>query len=63
MMGHLARNGRKHEGKSLRRIRRYKWEDDTKPVIRVVGCGSVECVQQIEDVNRWRVFVNTIIGL
>jgi hypothetical protein len=53
MMGHAARNGRKHDGKRKHRIHRYKWEDDTKPVIGLVGCGSVECVQQIQDVNRW----------
>jgi len=63
MMGHVARNGRKHEGKRLRRIHRCKWEDDTKPVIRSVECGSVECVQQIQDVNGWQVFVNTLMEL
>jgi hypothetical protein len=54
---------RKPEGKrSLGRPRRI-WEDGIRMDLREIGWGSVQWIQLAQDVDQWRVLVNTVMNL
>jgi hypothetical protein len=50
----------KPEGKRPLGRPRRRWEDSINMDLREVGCGGVEWIEQAQDRNRWRTFVNTV---
>jgi len=69
--GHVARMGEgrgvnrvllgKPEGKILLGRPRRRWEDNIKMDLREVG-GSVDWIELVQDRDRWRALVNTVMN-
>ena len=55
----------KPEGKKplVRPIRRHRWEDNIKMVLREVGCGTVDWIELARDRDRWWAFLNAVTKL
>jgi hypothetical protein len=53
----------KPEGKRPRGRPRRRWEDEIRMDFGETGCGSVEWIQLVQDRDRWRALVNTVMNL
>jgi hypothetical protein len=42
---------------------RHRWEDGIRMDLSQIGCGSVEWIQLVQDRDRWRALVNTVMNL
>jgi hypothetical protein len=51
------------EGKRPLGIRKRRWEDNIKMVIREVGVDGANRIQMAQDRVQWRDFVNTVMNL
>jgi hypothetical protein len=54
--------GKPERKRPLERPRR-RWEDGIRMDLREIGWGSVDCIQLIQDRDRWRALVNTVMNL
>jgi len=48
----------KFEGKRPLRIPRHRWEDNIKMDLQELECEGMDWIEQAQDRDRWRVFVN-----
>ena len=39
------------------------WEDNIKMDLQAVGCRSVNCIDLVQDRNRWRALVSAVMNL
>jgi hypothetical protein len=53
----------KPEGKRLLGIPRCRWEGNIEMDLRVIGLGGMDWISLVQDRDRWRVLVNTVINL
>jgi hypothetical protein len=53
----------KSEGKRPLGRPRRRWEDGIRMGLRDIGWGSVEWIQLVQDRDRWRAVVNTVMNL
>ena len=51
----------KPEGKRPRPRRR--WENDIKMDLQQVGCGVMDWIELVQDMNRWRTLVNAVMNI
>jgi hypothetical protein len=42
---------------------RRRWEDNIKMHLREIGFGDVDCIHWVQDRDRWRAVVNTVMNL
>jgi hypothetical protein len=42
---------------------RRRWEDNIKMDLREVGCGGMDWISLVQDRDRWRALVNTVMNL
>ena len=42
---------------------RRRWEDNINMVLQEVGCGFMDCLELVQDRDRWRVLVNVVMYL
>jgi hypothetical protein len=71
--GHVARMGEVRgtynilvgmpEGRRLLRRPRCRWEDNMKMDLREIGFGDVNWIHLVQDRDRWRALVNTVMNL
>jgi len=71
--GHVARMGErrgvyrvlvgKPEGKRPPGRPRFRWDDNVKMDLQVVGCGGVDWIELSQDRDRWRALVNAVMNL
>jgi hypothetical protein len=71
--GHVAHMGEKRnvyrvlmgkpEGKRPHGKPRHRWEDGIRMDLRETGWGSVDWIQLVQDRDRWRALVNTVMNL
>jgi hypothetical protein len=71
--GHVARRGKKRnaytilvgkpEGKRPLGRPRHRWVDDIKMDLREIGCGGMDWIDLVQDMDQWRVIVKTVINL
>jgi hypothetical protein len=54
---------RKPEGKRPLGRLRYRWEDDAKIDLRGIVWGVVDWVDVVQDLDKWRALVNTVMNL
>jgi hypothetical protein len=54
--------GRPEGRRPLGRPRR-RWEDNIKLDLREIGLGAVDWIHWVQDGERWRVLVNTVMNL
>jgi hypothetical protein len=53
----------KPEGKRLLGRTRLSWGDNIKMDLQKVGCGGMERIDVLQDRDRWRTLVNTVMKL
>jgi hypothetical protein len=53
----------KPEGKRPLGRPRRRWEDGIKMDLRETGWGSVDWIQLVQNTDRWRALVNTVMNL
>jgi len=53
----------KPEGKRSHGRPRRRWEDNIKMDLQELGCGDMDCIEQVQDRERWRAFVNAVMNL
>jgi hypothetical protein len=53
----------KPEGKRPLGRPRRRWKDGIRMDLREIGCGSVDWIQLVQDRDRWRALVNTVMNL
>ena len=53
----------KPEGKRLLGRPRRRWENNIKMDIQEVGCGGVDWIELVQDRDRWRALVSTVMNL
>ena len=53
----------KPEGKIHLGRPRRKWENNIKMALQEVGCGGVDWIDLVQDRDRWRALVNTVMNL
>jgi hypothetical protein len=54
--------GKAEEKRSLGRPRR-RWEDNIQIELQEVGCGGIDWIELVLDMDRWRATVNAVINL
>jgi hypothetical protein len=42
---------------------RHRWEDNIKMDLEEVGWGGVDCIELVQDRDRWRAVVNAVMNL
>ena len=42
---------------------RRRWEDNIRMDLREVGCGCVDCMELLQDRDRWRALVSAVMNL
>jgi hypothetical protein len=47
----------KSEVKSPLRRPKHRWEDNIKMDLQEVGRGGMDCIDRVQDMDRWRAFV------
>ena len=72
-MGHVARMGDrtvayrvfvgKPKGKRPLGRTGRRWEDNIKMDLQEVGCGDVDCIELVQDMDRWRALVNEVMNV
>ena len=53
----------KPEGKRPLGMPRRRWEDDNKMDLREVGCDPGDWIALIEDRDKWRAYIRTVMNL
>jgi hypothetical protein len=53
----------KPEGKMLLGRPKRRWEDNIKMDLQEVGCRSMELIDLVQDMDRWRVLVNAVMNI
>ena len=53
----------KPEGKRPLGRHRRRWEDNIKMDIQEVGCGDMDWIKLVQDRDRWRAIVNSVMNL
>jgi len=53
----------KPEGKRPLARPRRRWEDNIKMDLQEVGCGCMDWIKLVQDRDRWRARVNTVLNL
>jgi hypothetical protein len=53
----------KPEGKRPLGRPRRGWEDNIKMDLQEVGCGGLDCIELLQDRDRWRALVNAVMNL
>ena len=53
----------KPEGKRPLGRRRRRWEDNIKMGLQEVGCGRMDLIELVQDRDRWRALVHTVMNL
>ena len=53
----------KPEGKRPLRRPRRRWEDNIRMDLQEVGCGGMDWIELVQDMDRWRALVNSVINL
>ena len=71
--GHVARMGErrgvyrvlvgKPVGRRLLGRSRRTWEDNIKMDLQEVGCGGMDWIEVVQDRDRWRAVVNSVMNL
>jgi hypothetical protein len=51
------------QGKSPAGRPKYKWEDNIKMDLRVIGWGGMEWIHLAQDREQWRALANTVMNL
>ena len=72
-VGHVVRMGErrgvyrilvgKPEGKRPLGRPKRRWEDNIKTGLQEVGCGSMDCIELVQDRDRWWTLVNAAMNL
>jgi len=42
---------------------RHRWEDNIKVDLQEVGCEGTDCIELVQDRDRWRVLVDAVMNL
>ena len=50
----------KPEGKRQLGRPRRRWENNIKVDLQEVGCGGMDCIDVVQDRNRWRALLNAV---
>jgi hypothetical protein len=53
----------KPDGKSPLGRPRHRWEDNIKMDVQEVGCGGMDWIELVQDMDRWRAFVTAVMVL
>ena len=53
----------KPEGRRPLRRPRRRWEDNIRMDLREVGCGCVDWMEMVQDMDRWWPLVNAVMNL
>jgi hypothetical protein len=53
----------KPEGKRPLGRPRHRWEDNIKMDLQEVGCGGVDWIDVVQDMDSWRALVNEVVNL
>ena len=53
----------KPEGKRPLGRPRCRWEDNIKIDLQKVECGGIDWIELVQDMDRWRAFVNAVMKL
>ena len=53
----------KPEGKRPLGRSKCKWEDNIKMNLQEVGCGDMDWIDLVQDMDRWRALVNAVMNL
>jgi len=53
----------KPEGKRPLWRPRHRWEDNVKMDLQEVGCGGIDWIELVQDMDSWRALVNAIMNL
>ena len=54
---------RKPEGKRPLGRPRRRWEDNIKMDLQELGCGGMDWIELVQDMERWRALVNAVMNL
>jgi len=53
----------KPEGKRPLGRPRCRWEDNIKMDLQRVGCGGIDWIELVQDMDKWRALVNAVMNL
>jgi len=71
--GHVARMERKEvyigfwwgnlKAKRPLKRPRHRWQDNIKMDLQEVGCGGMDWIELVQDMDRWQILVNAVMNL